>query len=126
VLRRVLLIDDQLDIRRIAELSLGRVGGLEVLLAASGAEGVAMAGAHRPDIILLDAMMPDMDGPATLASLKARPDTLDIPVVFLTARVQAADIERYLGLGAIGVVRKPFDPIGLAAEVRAIFARRAR
>lgn len=121
-LRSVLLVDDDADIRTIAELSLARVGGLETRLAGSGHEGVALASTEQPDVILLDMMMPDLDGLATLELLRADPATSSIPVIFMTAKVQQRDIGDYRDAGAVGVIAKPFDPLALADEVRAIVA----
>ena len=118
--RRVLLVDDEDDIRLVARASLERLAGWEVLAASSGADGLALARAERPDAVILDVMMPGMDGPATLAELRADPATADIPVVFLTAKVQAAERRRLEELGAAGVVAKPFDPMSLAAELSSV------
>ena len=93
-IRSVLLIDDEADIRRIGELSLARLGRWRVVKAASGAEGVALAASERPDLILLDVMMPDQDGPATLARLRADPATRAIPVIFVTAKSSREDAAR--------------------------------
>lgn len=120
---RVLLVDDEQDIRRIGQLSLEGVGGWQASLASSGQEAVEAARQHRPDLILLDMMMPGMDGMATLARLRAEPDLASIPVVFVTAKVQRAEVERYLQAGAVGVIRKPFDPMTLPGEIRAILAK---
>jgi two-component system alkaline phosphatase synthesis response regulator PhoP len=114
---RILVVDDEPDIREVAQLSLGMVGGHEVMTAASGAEGLAIAQAERPDAIVLDVMMPELDGPSTFARLRENETTRDIPVVFLTAKVQAADVHRLEQLGAAGVLAKPFDPMTLAAEL---------
>jgi two-component system, OmpR family, response regulator len=119
---RILYIDDEADIREIAALSLELAGDLDVRCCASGAEGVAVARAWPPALILLDVMMPRMDGPATLAELAADPATASIPVVFITARTQAADVDALMALGARGVIAKPFDPMTLAAEVKALLA----
>jgi CheY-like chemotaxis protein len=119
-LQRVLLVDDEPDIRRIGQVSLQAVGKLEVQLASSGAEALSLARARRPDAILLDVMMPEMDGPACLLLLRADEQTRDIPVLFMTAKVQTQEVDRYLALGAVGVIRKPFDPMTLANDVRAL------
>lgn len=119
---KILLIDDDDDVRRIAQLSLSRLGRMEVVDAASGAAGLLRAAAERPDAILLDVMMPDMDGPATLAALRANPPTAAIPVLFLTAKAMPSELERLLQLGALGVLTKPFDPLTLAAQVREALA----
>lgn len=121
-IQKVLLIDDEEDIREIGEFALQAVGGFCVTLAASGAEGVHRAAEALPDVILLDVMMPGLDGQDTFRQLRSQESTSHIPVVFLTARVQRADIERLLALGATGVIAKPFDPVTLAAEIRTLFS----
>ncbi len=115
--RRVLVIDDEEDIREVARLSLELVGQYQVLTASSGRDGLDSARSHRPDAILLDVMMPDMDGPAALAELRADPATHDIPVLFLTAKTQHAERMRLAQLGAAGILTKPFDPLKLSADV---------
>ncbi len=117
---KVLLVDDEPDIRRIGELSLRRVGGWDVAMAANGADAVALVATFRPDVILLDVMMPSMDGPQTLAALRRVPEGADVPIIFVTAKVQRDEVARLLGLGAIGVVSKPFDPMTLPEEIRRI------
>ena len=117
---KVLVIDDEEDVRFVAQLSLGRVGGMSVIEAASGAEGVARARSEQPDFILLDMMMPGMDGADTLRALRADAATAGIPVVFLTAKATASEVERLHSLGARGVVLKPFNPMTLAEEIRTI------
>lgn len=120
---KLLLIEDDDDIRRVARLSLGRLGGMDVIEAGGGAEGLRRAAEHQPDAILLDALMPAMDGPATLAALRADPRTAAIPVVFLTGKTQPGDLSRLRGLGAAGVLTKPFDPVALPIQVRAALGR---
>jgi two-component system OmpR family response regulator len=120
-LQRVLLVDDEPDIRRIGELSLKRVGGFEVALAGSGLEAVQLAESFRPQLILLDVMMPGMDGLQTFARLREHPALSQTPVIFVTAKVQREEVAHLRALGAIGVVAKPFNPMTLAGEVRAIF-----
>jgi CheY-like chemotaxis protein len=119
---KVLIIDDEDDIRRIAKLALGKVGRMEVVEASSGTEGVRKAQEERPDAVLLDVMMPGLDGPSTLAALRASEATARIPVVFLTAKAMASEVERLRGLGARGVLTKPFDPMKLASSLRSILA----
>ena len=109
----MLLIDDEDDIRAIASIALERVGGWEVKTASGGAAGIEIAEEWRPDAILLDAMMPGMDGLATLRALRERPATDAIPVVFLTASVQTSERQVLLDAGAVGVLAKPFDPMTL-------------
>ena len=117
---KVLIVDDEPDIRRIAKLGLSRVGGMEVVEATNGTEALARAREEHPDAVLLDVMMPVLDGPSTLARLREDPATAGIPVVFLTAKAIAAEVERLKSLGAAGVLTKPFDPMTLARELRAV------
>jgi DNA-binding response OmpR family regulator len=120
---KVLIIDDDTDIRSIARLSLSRVGGMDVIEAASGVEGVRKAQEQKPDVILLDVMMPTMDGLETLAALRSQPATAMTPVIFLTAKAVADEVERMTALGAAGVLIKPFDPRTLSGDVRALVKR---
>lgn len=115
--RRVLVIDDEDDIREVAQLSLEMTTGWEILTASSGAEGLAAATRDRPDAILLDVMMPEMDGPTTFLKLRENPATAEIPVILLTAKAQATDRSRFMELGVNGVLTKPFDPLALGADV---------
>jgi CheY-like chemotaxis protein len=115
---RVLHIDDESDILDIAAASLGLDPEFEVRDCISGADGLATALEWRPDLILLDVMMPVMDGPATLRHLRENPQTADIPVVFMTARAQPREVDHFKSLGAAGVIVKPFDPMTLAVSVR--------
>jgi CheY-like chemotaxis protein len=118
---RILVVDDEDDIRRVATLSLERVGGWEVVPASSAAEAVAAAEGGGLDAVLLDVMMPDVDGPATLQRLRPILGP-GVPIVFLTAKVQPADVDRLRGLGAIGVLAKPFDPMRLPGELAEVLA----
>jgi CheY-like chemotaxis protein len=122
-INKVLLVDDEPDIRTIAELSLSQVGGWNTMLASSGAEALEIAAAQQPDLILLDVMMPEMDGVATFQALAGREATRHIPVIFMTARVQSHERERYVGFGAAGVIAKPFDPMRLPDDIRGILAQ---
>ncbi|NVJ00314.1 response regulator [Myxococcus sp. AM009] len=117
-LRKVMLVDDEEDIRTIGNLSLGRVGGWTTVLAASGAEALEKARAEQPDLILLDVMMPGMDGPTTFGRLRAEEATANTPIIFMTAKIQKQEVARYLELGALGVIGKPFDPMTLPQEIR--------
>lgn len=119
----ILLVDDEPDIRTIAELSLSQVGGWKTILASSGAQALTLAAAHEPDLILLDVMMPEMDGVATFQALASNEATREIPVIFMTARVQSHERERYVGFGAAGVIAKPFDPMRLPDDIRGILAQ---
>ena len=115
--RKILIIDDEEDIREVASLSLETVAGWEVIKASSGAQGVARAAEHHPDAILLDVMMPGMDGPDTFRELRRNPATAGIPVLLLTAKVQGSDQRRFAGLGVEAVLFKPFDPLTLSAQI---------
>ncbi len=115
---RILYVDDEPDIREVAAMSLELDPEFEVRTAASGVEALPLASEWKPDLILLDVMMPVMDGPTTFARLRGQPDTAAIPVVFITARTQAQEVEGFKSLGAKGVIAKPFDPMSLASTVR--------
>ncbi len=115
--RRILIIDDEDDIRQVAALSLETIAGWDVVLARSGAEGVEVAAREQPDAILLDVMMPEMDGPTTFLKLRGTPQTTHIPVLLLTAKVQGSDQRRFAGLGVSGILFKPFDPLLLSRQV---------
>jgi CheY-like chemotaxis protein len=117
--KSLLLIDDDDDIREIAQLSLEVGTDWQILTAASGSEGIELARANMPDAILLDVMMPVLDGPATLDQLRADEKTRNIPVVFLTAKARPAERDRLAGLSVSGVLAKPFDPLLLATQLRA-------
>ena len=116
--RTLLLVDDDDDIREVAQLSLELCSGWSVITARSGSEWIALATDHLPDAILLDVMMPTLDGPATLARLRADERTRHIPVIFLTAKARPGERDRLSGLGVAGVLSKPFDPVTLPDQVR--------
>jgi len=114
----VLVVDDDDAIRELTQIALEAVGGWNVVPADGGAAALALAREHRPDAVLLDVMMPDMDGIATFGHLQAGERTGNIPVVLLTAKVNARDRQVWDGLAIAGVISKPFDPMTLAADVR--------
>lgn len=116
----ILLIEDDPDIQKMVRLSLKFQGGHKVSVASDGREGLEKAAAEHPDLILLDVMMPEMDGYETCRRLKADPATQDIPVVFLSARAQQAEIEKGRELGAVGYLVKPFDPMTLSDQLSEI------
>ncbi len=118
-MRRVLIIDDEEDIREVAALSLESVAGWDVTTASSGAEGMekAKAANPKPDAILMDVMMPGMDGPMTFRAMQEIPEISGIPVLLLTAKVQGVDQRRFAGLGVASVLFKPFDPLTLAQQI---------
>ena len=115
---KILYVDDEADIREVAAMSLELDPAMEVRVCSSGQQGLEEAASWQPSVILLDVMMPGMDGPGTLAALRAEPETASIPVIFITARAQQSEIDGFVALGAIGVIPKPFDPMDLAKRVR--------
>jgi CheY-like chemotaxis protein len=115
--RRILIIDDEDDIRMVAAMSLETVAGWDVVEANSGRQGIEKASSEQPDAILLDVMMPEMDGPTTLLKLKASGNTAHIPVLLLTAKVQGADQRRFAEMGVEAILFKPFDPLTLALQI---------
>lgn len=123
-LNRILYVEDEPDIQAVAKIALEMVGGFTVRICASGEEALREAEAFAPDLILLDVMMPGMDGPSTLKALRELPSLAATPVAFMTAKVQATEVARYQALGALDVVAKPFDPMTLASRLRAIWERR--
>lgn len=120
-LPRILYVEDEPDIQTVARMALEMVGGFEVKICSSGEEAVCEAEDFAPDMILLDVMMPGMDGPSTLEALRKKPTLADTPVAFMTAKVQPAEVAHYKSLGARDVIAKPFDPMTLADQVKAIW-----
>jgi len=116
-MRRILIIDDEDDIREVASLSLEATAGWQVLTASSGAQGIELAKQHQPDAILMDVMMPDVDGPTTFRHMQLTPEISHIPVLLLTAKVQGVDKRRFADLGVAAVLFKPFDPLTLAGQI---------
>jgi CheY-like chemotaxis protein len=118
-MRLILIIDDEDDIREVAALSLEATAGWEIVTANSGAAGIRAASDpdRRPHAILMDVMMPGMDGPTTFRQMQQNPAIAGIPVLLLTAKVQGVDQRRFAGLGVAGVLFKPFDPLTLAAQI---------
>jgi two-component system, OmpR family, response regulator len=120
IIKKVLLIDDDADVRRIGSMSLRKLGGFEVLLASSGAEGLVMAEQLLPDLILLDIVMPGLDGMVTITELKKSPKAKGIPVIFLTSAHDVATSESAREVGALDVIYKPLDPLRLPSQAREI------
>lgn len=114
---RILIIDDEDDIREVAALTLEAIAGWHVISASSGAEGIARAVVEQPEAILMDVMMPDMDGPSTFRKMQQTPAIAHIPVLLLTAKVQGVDQRRFADLGVAAVLFKPFDPMTLADQI---------
>ncbi|WP_246778334.1 response regulator [Maritalea myrionectae] len=116
----ILCVDDEHDILSIAQTSLEAIGGFEVTVCNSGPEALDVLRNFQPDLVLLDVMMPNMGGPATLKAIKELPNCTDLPIVFMTARVQPSEVEAYLAMGAKQVISKPFDPMTLSDQVQGI------
>lgn len=119
--RRILLVDDDDSVREVTRACLELIGGYHVVSASSGHECLELSLTSRPDAILLDVMMPGLDGPSTFARLQEREETRNLPVVLLTAKTQEADLRRFAELGVAGVLRKPFDPMTLSDQVAELF-----
>ena len=115
--KRILFIDDEDDIKTLAQFCLESEAGWSMIGASDGKEGIAIAETEQPDAILLDAMMPDIDGLETIAKLRDNPKTKDIPTIFITAKAQASDRRRFYNAGAKGVINKPFDSLTLASQI---------
>lgn len=121
-INKVLLVDDDQCIRRIAQFCLERIGGWQVLAARNGLEAIEYARAEKPDVIVLDFRLPDMDGPSILAKLRSVDNTRDIPIILMTARVQSSEIAEYQDLDVSGVIAKPFDPMTLSSQIKALLS----
>ena len=120
-LQNILYVEDEPDIQAVAQVALEMVGGFTLKICSSGQEALEAVQTFTPDLILLDVMMPGMDGPTTMLELRKQPQLTHTPMVFMTAKVQPGEVSEYLALGASGVIAKPFDPMKLAAEVRTIW-----
>ena len=123
-LTRILYVEDDPDIQVIAVMVLETISGFTLEACSSGKEAVSKAVAFKPDLMLLDVMMPGMDGPETLKNLRTFAELATTPVVFMTAKVQPQEVADYLKLGAMGVIAKPFDPMTLAQQLRDIWAHK--
>jgi CheY-like chemotaxis protein len=123
---RILYIEDDPDIQAIVRIALETVGRLQLHVCSSGREALDVLDEFRPDFVLLDVMMPGLDGPETLALIRARHGFADVPAAFCTAKVQPQDVARLRALGACDVIAKPFDPMTLATRLRGLYAEAAR
>lgn len=121
-LHKILYVEDESDIQAVARLSLEAFGGFNVRICSSGKEALELAPNYRPDLILLDVMMPGMDGPTTFQALRQAETTAKTPIIFMTAKVQAHEVQAYKDLGALGVISKPFDPMNLSTEIKAMWS----
>lgn len=123
-LEKVLHVEDEPDIRTIAKVALERLGGLTVESCESGAVALEAVHTFKPDLVLLDAMMPEMDGPDVLKRLRKDERTQNIPIIFMTAKAQAHEIEAYKSLGALDVITKPINPTTLHQQLKDVWAAR--
>lgn len=122
-LKRICYVEDEPDIRSIAEFALKELGGFAVELCESGQQALDQTPVFKPDLILLDVMMPGMDGIETFERLKVMPGVEETPIIFMTAKAMQDEVKRYLSLGAAAVIPKPFDPLTLPAQLREIWDR---
>ncbi len=120
-LKRILYVEDEPDIQAVAKLALEMVGGFTVEVCSSGQEALDKVAAFAPQLVLLDVMMPGMDGPATLAALRQIPGQSELPVIFMTAKVQPGEVAHFKQLGAVEVIPKPFDPMTLSDTIRTVW-----
>ncbi len=120
---KVLYVEDEQDIQTIARIALEKIGGFNLNVCSSGKQAIKEVTGFVPDIILLDVMMPEMDGLETYQNIREIPGCQDIPVVFMTARVQTHEIKNYLAIGAVDVIAKPFSPMTLADQVNTILSK---
>jgi two-component system, OmpR family, response regulator len=121
-LRRILMVEDDPDIAELGQIALVDIGGFEVTICGSGDEALARVGEFKPDLVLLDYRLPGMNGDELLIALRERPETCELPVIFLTASVMPDRVDHLLGLGAVDLIAKPFDPMTLADQVQSIWA----
>jgi len=122
--QKILYVEDEPDIQAIAKVALETIGGFTVRICSSGREALETIGEFNPDCILLDVMMPGMDGPATLKALRQLPGFATTPIVFLTAKVQPQEVAAFKALGALDMISKPFNPLTLASTLRQILESR--
>lgn len=120
-LKKILYIEDEPDIAAIAEVSLRDIGGFNIKTCHSGKAALSLASEYRPDLFLIDVMMPELDGPAVLRLLRSNPLFEKTPIIFMTERAHASEVKEYVGMGAACVITKPFDPLSLADQIRAIW-----
>lgn len=122
-LMKIMYVDDEADIRTIVQFALEDEEDFELKICASGQEALDAVGSYRPDLVLLDVMMPGMDGPTTLQRLREQPEWARLPIAFVTAKVQPQEVAHFKAIGAVDVIAKPFDPMVLADQVRDIWER---
>ncbi len=121
LLKRIMYVEDEQDIQAVARIALETVGGFTLSVCSSGQEALDNVIAFKPDLLLMDVMMPGMDGPTTLKAIKKLPEMTKTPVIFMTAKVQTDEVASLLAMGAMEVIPKPFDPMQLANQIRTVF-----
>jgi two-component system, OmpR family, response regulator len=125
ILTQILYAEDEPDIKAIAQIALEDIGGFTVKYCSTGKEALETAKQFTPDLLLLDVMMPEMDGPTALLEIRKLPQFADVPVIFMTAKIQVNEIDRYKAMGAIDVISKPFDPLLLADMIKSAWEKHA-
>ena len=120
-LERILYAEDEPDIQEVASLAIETVGGFTIKICNDGKEAVEQVSGFQPDLLLLDVMMPNMDGPTALREIRKLPGMETIPAIFMTAKVQPTEVAQYKEMGALDVIPKPFDPMTLADTIRQIW-----
>lgn len=123
-LKRITYVEDEPDIREVAQIALQSLGGFTLDICENGREAIEKSPGFKPDLILLDVMMPEMDGIETFRKLRDNPELRNTPIIFMTAKAQPQEVEQYLSLGAAGIIAKPFDPLALPDEIKAIWDNR--
>ena len=121
-LTKILYVEDEPDIAQVARLALETVGGFTIESCENGQIALDKGPAFKPDLVLMDVMMPEMDGPTALKEMQNMPEMKDVPVIFMTAKVQPVEIAEYKALGAVDVIPKPFDPMTLAEQVKQVWS----
>jgi len=121
-LSKILYVEDEPDIAQVARLALETVGGFTIEACENGKIALEKGPAFKPDLVLMDVMMPEMDGPTALKEMQSMPEMKDVPVIFMTAKVQPVEIAEYKALGAVDVIPKPFDPMTLAEQVKQVWS----
>ena len=122
-LKRILYAEDEPDIQAVAKIALETVGGFELNICNNGEEAIANALSYAPDLLLLDVMMPGMDGPTALKAIREIPELKNTPAIFMTAKVQPTEVVEYKDIGASDVIAKPFDPMTLAEQIKTIWKK---
>lgn len=122
-LKKILYAEDEPDLQTVVEMTINAMSNYEIKICDNGKKLLESVEAYNPDLILLDVMMPEMDGPTTFKNLQANEKTKNIPVVFMTAKAQVHEIETFKETGVLGIITKPFDPVNLCSDIEKIWAK---